>query len=31
MSPARAAAYLASVPKVPVTADNALICLLPQS
>jgi hypothetical protein len=31
MSPAQARTFLAGVPKVPVTADNALICLLPQS
>jgi hypothetical protein len=29
MSPAKAAVYLGSLPKVPVTRDNALVCLLP--
>jgi hypothetical protein len=31
MSPAQARTFLAGVPKAPVTRDNALICLLPQS
>ena len=29
MSPAKAAAYMAGLPKVPVTRENALVCLLP--
>ena len=30
MSPAKARAYFSGLPKVPVTRDNALVCLLPQ-
>jgi hypothetical protein len=31
MSPAQAKAYFAGLPKVPVTSENALVCLLPGS
>jgi LVIVD repeat len=31
MSPAEARDYLSGLPKVPVTRDNALVCLLPES
>jgi hypothetical protein len=30
MSPAQARTYLGGLPKVAVTRDNALVCLLPQ-
>jgi hypothetical protein len=31
MSPVQARTFLDGLPKVPVTRDNALLCLLPQS